>query len=132
MKRKIICIVLTIIMTLLAIQSFIYASDGAEMLTMMNNMTTQAGDPNVAGAADSLAGVAITIAQIIAIGVAIIMLIVLAMKYMISAPGDRATIKKHAVVYIVGAIVMFATTGILGIIKNLAKAFTPAGGSAVE
>ena len=33
------------------------------------------------------------------------MLIVLAMKYMMSAPGERADIKKHAVVYVVGAVV---------------------------
>ena len=39
---------------------------------------------------------------------------------MYSAPGDRAEIKKHAVVYIVGAVVLFASSGILGIIKDFA------------
>ena len=32
--------------------------------------------------------------------------------------GDKAEIKKHAVVYIVGAVVLFGATGLLGIIKN--------------
>lgn len=45
----------------------------------------------------------IGIAQVIAIGVAVIMLMVLAIKYMSAAPGDKAEIKKHAVVYVVGA-----------------------------
>lgn len=58
------------------------------------------------------------IVQVVAIGIAIIMLVVLAIKYIVSSPGDKAEIKKHAVVYIVGAIFMFAASGILGIIKE--------------
>ena len=46
------------------------------------------------------------------------MLIVLAIKYISAAPGDKADIKKHAVIYVVGAIVLFAATGILQIIKS--------------
>ena len=63
----------------------------------------------------------VTIAQVIGVGIAVIMLVVLAMKYMISAPNERAEIKKHAVIYIIGAVVLFASVGILEIIKNLAE-----------
>lgn len=56
-------------------------------------------------------------AQIIGIGVAVIMLVVLAIKYISAAPGDKAEIKKHAVVYVVGAVVLFGASGILQIIK---------------
>ena len=79
------------------------------------------------GAADSLnriIGSAITIVQVVGVGVAIIMLIVLAIKYISAAPGDKADIKKHAVVYVVGAVVLFAASGILGIVKNFAKNVT--------
>ena len=62
----------------------------------------------------------ISLVQIIGTGVAIIMLIVLAIKYISAAPGDKADIKKHAVVYVVGAVVLFAATGILGIVKKFA------------
>ena len=71
-------------------------------------------------------GALINIIQIIGSGVAIIMLIVLAIKYISAAPGDKADIKKHAVVYVVGAIVLFAASGLLGIIKNFASAVTAA------
>ena len=76
------------------------------------------------GAADSLnriIGSAITIVQVVGVGVAIIMLIVLAIKYISAAPGDKADIKKHAVVYVVGAVVLFAASGILQIVKNFSK-----------
>lgn len=69
----------------------------------------------------NIIGALINIIQIIGSGVAIIMLIVLAIKYISAAPGDKADIKKHAVVYVVGAIVLFAATGILQIIKNFSK-----------
>ena len=62
----------------------------------------------------------INMVQIIGIGVAIIMLVVLAIKYISAAPGDKADIKKHAVVYVVGAVVLFAASGILQIIKSFA------------
>ena len=58
--------------------------------------------------------------QIVGTAVAVIMLIVLAIKYISAAPNDKAEIKKHAVVYIVGAIVLFAASALLGIVKNFA------------
>lgn len=61
------------------------------------------------------------ITQIIGVAVAVIMLVVLAIKYISAAPGDKAEIKKHAVVYIVGAVVLFGAAGLLGIIQNFTK-----------
>ncbi len=61
------------------------------------------------------------IAQIIGVGVASIMLIALAIKYIVSSPSDKAEIKKHAVVYIVGAIFIYAAAGILKIIQVFAE-----------
>ena len=69
----------------------------------------------------NIIGALISIIQVVGAGVAVIMLIVLAIKYISAAPGDKAEIKKHAVVYVVGAIVLFAASGILGIIKNFAS-----------
>ena len=88
----------------------------------VNQITTNASDST--GAAESvnkMIGSILTVAQVIGVGVAVIMLIVLAIKYISAAPGDKADIKKHAVVYVVGAVVLFAASGILQIIKNFAK-----------
>lgn len=84
-------------------------------LTQFNGMTDSSG---ASTSVTKIIGALINIIQIIGSGVAIIMLIVLAIKYISAAPGDKADIKKHAVVYVVGAIVLFAATGILQIIKN--------------
>lgn len=63
----------------------------------------------------------ISIMRIVCVTIAIVILLAISMKYMMSAPGDRADIKKHAVHYVIGAFILFGVTGILGIIDNFAK-----------
>ncbi len=68
----------------------------------------------------NIVGAIVAALRIVCMGVAVTMLLVLAMKYMSAAPSEKADIKKHAVVYVVGAVVMFAASGILTIIGNFA------------
>lgn len=63
----------------------------------------------------------VVVVKVVAVAIAIIMLLAVAMKYMTAAPGDKAEIKKHAVVYVVGAVILFAVTGILSIIQGFAE-----------
>jgi hypothetical protein len=86
----------------------------------VNQFANHGADAGTVGATQNVIGALITVIQIIGTGVAIIMLVVLAIKYISASPGDKAEIKKHAVVYVVGAVVLFAASGILGIIKSFA------------
>ncbi len=60
------------------------------------------------------------VTQVIGVSIAVIMLIVLAIKYISAAPAEKADIKKSAVLYIVGAVVLFGASGILGLISQFA------------
>ena len=71
-------------------------------------------------AASNVIGMIINIAQVIGMGVAIIMLIVLAIQYIAASPEGKAEIKKNATIYIVGAVILFADSGLLGIIRRFA------------
>lgn len=77
---------------------------------------------NVKSLVNNTAITAISVARIVCVTIAIVILLVIAMKYMMSAPGDRADIKKHAIHYVIGAFILFAVTGILSIIDSFAKA----------
>lgn len=83
-------------------------------------------DGDVAAAAgmeklvDDTAITAISIMRVVCVTIAIVTLLTISMKYMMSAPGDRADIKKHAVHYVIGAFILFGVTGILSIINNFA------------
>lgn len=69
---------------------------------------------------DKVGGTVINIIRIVSVTIALVMLLVIAMRYMISSPGDRADIKKHAVAYVIGAFILFGVTGILTILTNFA------------
>ena len=60
-------------------------------------------------------GVAMTIGTIIAAT----MIVVIAIKYMISAPNEKAEIKKYMIPYAIGAILVFASSGVVGFIIDL-------------
>lgn len=121
--------VLTVVMIALMLVVSLATLSNAEPVSFgeidTNTITENASDDTgAASSINNIIGSVITIVQVIGVGVAIIMLIVLAIKYISAAPGDKADIKKHAVVYVVGAIVLFAASGLLGIIKNFASAVT--------
>ena len=61
----------------------------------------------------------IYIIQIIAFAAAVIMLIFVGIKFLTASPEGKAEIKKTAVIYVVGAVLLFAATGILQIVRNL-------------
>lgn len=115
---KMIAIMLIASMVVAVCSQAVLAVDDGTSLTQFDGKTDNSG---ASDSAQNIIGALITIVQIIGTGVAIIMLIVLAIKYISAAPGDKADIKKHAVVYVVGAIVLFAATGILQIIKSFSS-----------
>ena len=69
----------------------------------------------------TLFGGIIQIMQVIGTGIAIIMLIVLAIKYLTASPEGKGEVKKSAAMYIVSAIVLFAAVNILAAIQGLAQ-----------
>lgn len=118
---KVFVIVLIAIMLVLTTTAFAEEQGFSAKNYSIKNMYDNAHDNSGAsGALSSISGAILTMVQVVGTGVAIIMLIVLAIKYISAAPSDKAEIKKHAVVYVIGAVVLFAATGILQIVKNFA------------
>ena len=64
------------------------------------------------------------IVQYICYAAAVILLIILGVKYMTASPDGKAEIKKSAVQYVIGAALVFAAGAILGIISGTASKVT--------
>ena len=126
MNRNLIKVLATVLLAVILVASIVTVANAtsASSISAGTMFASAKDNTGTAGTVNTILGTLITVVQVIGVGVAIIMLIVLAIKYISAAPGDKAEIKKHAVVYVVGAVVLFAASGILGIIKNLASAFT--------
>jgi len=115
----------TVILTLiiiLAIMAFCpIVSVAWSPIADLNTIQNIGDNSGASNAVRNTMGGLLRILQVIAIGVAVIMLVILGMKYMVASAGEKAEIKKHAVVYVVGAVVMFGAAGILEIINLFAS-----------
>lgn len=92
-----------------------YGVDGFELNAGQSVPST------VTNLTDQTMGTAISVARTVGVGVAITILMVIAVKYMIASPGDRADIKKNAVPFVIGAVVLFGASGILGLLAEFSS-----------
>lgn len=119
-KMNLIIIALLIFVTIISVCTIEVNAD-YNFSSKISSIDSKKDSSSATTSAQNVVGAALQVARIVAVGIALIMLAVLAMKYMSSAPGDKAEIKKYAVVYVVGAVVLFAASAILGIIKDFAE-----------
>lgn len=120
---KILCMIAIFILMIGVLENLSMAYDWESKLNSTWNNSANYDTTGASTSVKNLAGTIITITRVIAVGIAIIMLIVLAIKYLLAAPGDKADIKKHSTTYIVGAVILFATSGLLTIIQKFASGF---------
>ena len=109
--EKTFVIVVTFVMILTILSNVVNAYTDIDT---MNGAQSEIGN-NVQSGANAIIG----IVQVVGMAAAVIMLIVLAIKYVSAAPGEKADIKKSAVIYIIGAVLLLCATGVLQLIKTL-------------
>ena len=63
----------------------------------------------------------VAIIQTIGVVVAVVIMLILGIKYMLGSAEDKAEYKKSMIPYIVGAILIFASTTIVNIVYQFAK-----------
>ncbi len=122
--KKVSIIFICALLITIPMHSIVFSAS-TDIYSTITNLAGSSKDSSAVSSVNNMAGAIISMAKVICAGVAIIMLTVIAMKYMLAAPSEKADIKKHAVVYVVGAIVMFAATAILQIIQNFAVTALP-------
>lgn len=125
MKSKVfVKIALSLLISILIIATigsvmFTYAADNFDISGFEEKSNSSIDNPT-----NNITQVAVTVIRIVGVGVALIIIMTLAMKYMMAAPGDRAEIKKSSIQYVIGAIVVFGASNILSvIIKIVQEAF---------
>jgi len=67
---------------------------------------------------ESVTSMILGIVQVVGVAVAVVILVVLAIKYISAAPNEKADIKKSAIVYVIGVVLLFAGVAVLNIIQN--------------
>ena len=100
-------------LTISLLTGVVFADDPPSIYT---NLTPDTG-------ANTLASQIISVIMSVAVVVAVIATIVLGIRYVYSAPNEKAEIKNKMLPYIIGAILIFASTGLVNLVYIIAKEF---------
>ena len=68
-----------------------------------------------------IAGVILGIVQAVGISVAVILIVVIAIRYITASAEGKAEVKKSAVGYVLGAVLLFAGSAIIELIKQASE-----------
>lgn len=60
----------------------------------------------------------IGLVQVIGTGIAVIMLLYIAIKYLVASPEGKGELKKSAIMYVVAAVILFSAVNLLAIIQK--------------
>lgn len=126
MKRKVIKF-LVIILTITFLSSFFCSSIEASLSKQFSGQISGGMDSAKTSAQKILSSV-LEIVRLIGASVAVIILIVLACKYILASAGDRADIKKYAINYVIGALILFGASGIASLIQKFVNSATNGSG----
>lgn len=113
--------VLIAMMMLLLVFSLITVVDASMSKTIKDSFAGNAGSTGSKPIKQILSAI-LEVVRTAGAGIAIVMLMIIAAKYIMASAGDRADIKKYAVNYVIGAIILFGTTGILTVVKSFIDA----------
>ncbi len=116
--------IINIILVVLIMSNFstiVYGAGENGFVDLKNGFEDDKTPEQVQNMIGTTTGTIIGIIRVIAVTIALVMLLGIAMRYMLSSAGDRADIKKHAIAYVVGAVILFGVTWILGILVNIGE-----------
>ena len=97
-------------------------SNAGGNVKQFSGSTSLLGSTNAKNATIGILGTILTITRTVGAAVAIGILMIIGCKYLMASAGDRADIKKYAMNYVIGAIILFGAAGILGIIQRFVNA----------
>lgn len=113
---KIISTLLLIVMLVTSIAGTVFADSTTDVLDKLK------GDGKVETSSLTTVGNnVVTIINVVGIVIAVIILLIIGIKYMIGSASEKAEYKKTMIPYIVGAVLIFAGTTLVRVIYSLAN-----------
>lgn len=94
------------------------SSNPEQVLGAMQN-AAQNGSANGTEEITTLGGRIVSIVQVVGVVIAVVIILVIGIKYMIGSAEEKAEYKKTMMPYLVGAILIFAGSTIVNVVYNL-------------
>lgn len=112
---KIISMVLIVLFVMMSLSTVVFG------LTDKISSIGAGSSSAATGKVEELGGKVVSILQVIGIVVAIVVLLILGIKYMMGSAEEKAEYKKTMIPYVIGAILLFAATTIVNMVYNVAQ-----------
>ena len=71
-------------------------------------------------ATQEIVGTVLDVVRIVGMGIALIMLTYIGIKFMLASPNERANIKQYSINYVIGAFILIAGVGLLTVVRDFA------------
>ena len=81
-------------------------------------------NPKPIGALDGVIGAILGVVQVIGYAFAMGMLLYVGIKYTMASANEKADLKKGSISYVIGAVIIFGASALLGILQNLGTEVT--------
>ena len=117
---KVISIVLMVVMLLCSIANVALATTAPDLSTKITEVGKGNTNANTTGIVN-LGQMVVTIIQTAGIVIAIVVLLVLGIKYMMGSAEEKAEYKKVMIPYVIGAVLIFASTTIVNVVYKAAN-----------
>ena len=116
---KVILTVLLVVMLVFAVAMPVFAAYDPKQ-TINSVYSTATGNDEVAGMGGKIVGIIQTVGTVIAV----VMLLVIGIKYMIGSAEEKSKYKETLLPYVIGAILIFAASTLVGVIYNASQNIT--------
>ena len=126
-KTSKILVALCIMMMIISISVVSFGADekAGKIDTILNGLNGNANvsTTNIMNLGNSI----VTVVQVAGIVIAVVILLILGIKYMMGSAEEKADYKKSMIPYIVGAVIIFGATSIVKVVYDIASAVTTTG-----
>lgn len=123
MIKKILVITLAIMLIFTSF-NVAYGINSGDVKGTLSGIDGKGG--NMGDGVKNIVKVVLGVVRIAGMGIAVIMILSFGIKYMVSMPADRAAMMKQSVVYLVGALLLFGASFIVGVVAEVVE--TASGG----
>lgn len=115
-KKKVkILSILTIFICIISVATVVFGEE-LDPVSIVENKTF-GGAGNGVDTLYKLGNTILGIIQYVAAGVAVIATLILAIKYMYSAPGEKAEVKSKLIPYVIGGVLIFGAVSLVRVVE---------------
>lgn len=117
MKRNMVKIITVLVVLLIVLSNLV--TFAVDLSTKFNGELS--ADLNGAkSATQEIVGTILDVVRIVGMGIALIMLTYIGIKFMLASPNERANIKQYSINYVIGAFILIAGVGLLTVVRDFA------------